>query len=371
MTSQFMTHVLLGSIFVAACAPDDALRGYDVPGLTSDENGGSGGSASGGSGSSMTPGDPSAMAMAGGMPSSMSPPSMGGTPMGGSIGGSSMGGSSKGGSTSGPSTGGSSMGGSSGAPTGGMPADPKCDLSGRWLVVQRSVEEGLSVQQALRNWMYFEFSQSGQDVTATRGLDCGFDVVPLSAIAGAADLHKAWPKITANNPMAGRKATIKPSESGCTVSFPSYISVYGSTVAYYKDPSHALPSPTEQAMGSTPGWEDWDADGNPGVTYNLSGIASGQVFYSSRQTNIWSGSIGQTGMSFILPLVPKHENDQLGYNGSPFLTTQSTLAADKSLHFAQFARLDATQATGDDTATCNAVRMLADTLAPKGNEKPF
>jgi len=238
-------------------------------------------------------------------------------------------------------------------------------------VVQRSVEEGVGVQQALRNWMYFEFSQNGQDVTATRGLDCGFDVVPLSAVAGAADLHKAWPKIMENNPMAGRKATIKSSSSGCTVSFPAFITVYGSTASYYRDPSHDLPGPNDKASGTTPGWEDWDADGNPGVTYNISGIATGQVFYAARQTNTWSGSIDQTGSSFIVPLVPKHENDQLGYNGSPFLTTQSTLSADKSLHFVQFARLDATQATGDDTTTCNAVRMLATTLAPKGDEKPF
>src|SRR5215831_9887874 len=110
MQSRFVTHVLLGSIlgfFVSACAPDDAQRGYDVPGLTSDENGGSGGSASGGSGSSMTAGEPSDMAMAGGTPSSMHPPSAGGSSMGGSMASSSMGGSSKGGSTGGPSTGGS------------------------------------------------------------------------------------------------------------------------------------------------------------------------------------------------------------------------------------------------------------------------
>lgn len=253
----------------------------------------------------------------------------------------------------------------------GPAPDPRCDLSGRWLVTQRSVEEGLGVQQALRNWMYFELSQNGPDVTATRGLDCGFDVVPLSAVAGAADLHKAWPKIMQGNPMAGRKGTIEPAASGCVVSFPPYVSVYGATVAYYRDPSHGLPGPNDAASGATPGWEDWDSDGNPGITYNLSGIASGQVFYAGRQTNTWSGAIAQTGRSFTLSLVPKHENDQLGYNGSPLLTTQSNIAANASLHFVELARLDATQATGDDTATCTAVRALATTLTPRADEKPL
>ena len=254
-----------------------------------------------------------------------------------------------------------------------MPQTGPCNLSGRWLVVQRSVEEAIGVQAAVRNWMYFEFSQSGQDVTATRGLDCGFDSVPLSAVSGTADLRKSWPKITENNPMAGRKATIQQASSGCSVSFPAYVSVYGATVGHYKNKSNAMPGPSNQASGSTPGWEDWDADGNPGVTYNISGIATGQVFYSSRQTNTWSGSISQMASSFILALVPIHEQSLLGYAppSASLLTTPANLAADKALHFVEFARLNATQATGDDTATCNAVRMLASTLAPKGNAKPF
>lgn len=266
--------------------------------------------------------------------------------------------------------GGSPMGG---AGSGGMgtPPDPKCDLTGRWLVVQRSVEGAIGVEAAVRNWMYFEFSQSGQDVTATRGLDCGFDSVPLSAVSGSADLHKSWPTITQKNQMAGRKATIQSTSSGCTVSFPTYVSVYGSTVPYYRDTSHAMPGTNDKASGSTPGWEDWDADGNPGITYNISGIATGQVFYTTRMTNTWSGSISQGASKFTLTLAPIHEQVLLGYNGSSLITTPSQLSADKTAHFVDFARLDATQATGDDAATCDAVRTLASMLAPMADAKPF
>ncbi|HVW28744.1 MAG TPA: hypothetical protein VHC69_25435 [Polyangiaceae bacterium] len=336
------------ALAVTACAPDVAAPGYDDPFLTN---------VAGATGSAVSP---SMSADAGGAALASAPAAPAPTPA------TTM--TVAGAAPAAPAS--SAPAPMSGATTSSGASDPNCDLSGRWLVTQRTVEEGLGVQQALRQWMYFEFTQNGTQATVTRGLDCGWDVVPLSAIAGSADLHKAWPKITANNPMAGRKGTIKTSSGGCSVSFAPYVSVYGATVSYYKDTSHALPDPNTEASGATPGWEDWDDDGNPGITYNLSGIASGQVFYSTRMTNTWSGTIDGTRSSFTIADAPKHENDELGYNGSPLLTTQSQLSADASLHFVQFARLDSTEATGDDTATCNAARTLATTLTPKADEKP-
>jgi hypothetical protein len=238
------------------------------------------------------------------------------------------------------------------------------------MVTQRVVVEAIGVQQALRMWLYFEFVQDGTEVTATRGLDCGYDVVPLTAIAGAADLHRAWPKIMTNNSMNGRKGTIAPTRSGCSVSFEPTTTVDGATVSYYRDLSVALPTTTDQASGSTPGWEDWDADGDPGISYHLSGVASGAVYVAARHTNTWAGTISGTAPPFTVPDTAKHEEDLLGYDGSPLLTTTSSPSADATLRFAEFARLDATQATGDDTTTCTAVRALAPTLTPKGDEKP-
>ena len=238
------------------------------------------------------------------------------------------------------------------------------------MVTQRAVVEAIGVQQAVRMWLYFEFAQNGTQVTAARGLDCGYDVVPLTAIAGAADLHKAWPKIMANNSMTGRKGTITEGGSGCSVAFEPSITVDGATVSYYRDPSHALPGPNDQASGSTPGWEDWDDDGKPGVSYHLSGVASGAVFVAARHTNTWSGTISGTLHSFTVRDTFRQEEDLLGYDGSPLLTTTSSVSANAALHFAEFAKLEAAQATGDDTAACAAVRALAPTLTPKADEKP-
>lgn len=257
--------------------------------------------------------------------------------------------------------GGSTAGGTAQTP------DVNCDLTGRWLVTQHTVEEGLGAQQAVRQWMYFEFAQDGSHVVATRGLDCGFDVIPLSAIGGSADLNGAWAEMMKQHPMAGREASVQATAAGCSITFDPYVLVYGATVAHYANTANALPGPDDAASGSTPGWEDWEADSHPGVTYNLSGIASGRVFYATRMTDIWSGQIEGTATSFILGDATAHENSLLGYDGSSLLTTESQLASDAELHFAEFARLDAAQATGDDAATCEAVRELADTLTPTAN----
>jgi hypothetical protein len=55
----------------------------------------------------------------------------------------------------------------------------------------------------------------------------------------------------------------------------------------------------------------------------------------------------------------------MAYDGSPLLATPASRAADAKLHFAQFARLTAAQASGDDAAICTSIVELAATLTPQ------
>ena len=66
------------------------------------------------------------------------------------------------------------------------------------------------------------------------------------------------------------------SGSKCSVSFEKRYGVIGATEAYYVEPSQTMPTVSQEAMGTPPGWEDWDNDGNPGYTLNVSGLAPGQ-----------------------------------------------------------------------------------------------
>ena len=241
-----------------------------------------------------------------------------------------------------------------------------CDLGGRWIATDREVATGLGAQEAAHAWFYFEIAQTGAAATVTRGLNCGQDVVGISSVSANVSYPKVWPSLLARDLETGRKATISASGSKCSVSFEKRYRVLGATVPFFDDPSQTLPTASEQGTSTTPGWEDWDQDGNPGVTMNVTGLATGQIYIVTRTWNAWSGTIAAGAATFRLADDWNTEQDLLGYNGSSLLTAATSGARDNdaSLHFVEFARLAATQATGDDATTCAAIRSLAPKMTP-------
>jgi len=269
----------------------------------------------------------------------------------------------------GATSGSSSDGGSaSGAPPVGRPTGP-CDLTGRWLVVFRMVTDALGTTSAAHEWFYYELTQSGTQVTVSKGLHCGKNFVGLSAISGNADFHKVWPAMMTKSSDTRRMGTSGAASDGCQVSFEKRYEVIAASVPYYLDPSSALPSDSQQASGSTPGWEDWDQDGEPGYTLTVSGLAMGQLYMADRTWTQLSGTIAPSTSSFDLPLDWGDEQDVLGLNGPSILTETATATkdSDASQHFATFVRLTDSQATGDDDSVCSAIRSLAPNLAPKAS----
>jgi hypothetical protein len=246
----------------------------------------------------------------------------------------------------------------------GTGAPPPCDLSGRWIATDHQVTTGLGAQEAAHVWYYLELSQTGSSGTVTKGLDCGENVRGISAVAANVDYPKTWPALLAKVRDTGRKFTCKVVATGCTVSFEKYYVVLGATTSFYVDPSQTMPTASQQATSMTPGWEDWDNDGRPGFTTNVTGLATGQIYLATRRWTLWSGAIAAGASTFKLADDWNAETDTLGYNGSSLLTSPSSRDNNASLHFVEFARLAPTQATGDDTTTCAAIRSLAPSLTP-------
>jgi len=244
-----------------------------------------------------------------------------------------------------------------------------CDLSGRWLVVVHEVTTGLGAEEADHEWLYFEMSQTGSALTVTKGLSCGQNVVGISAVSANVDDPKVWPAMLEYDVETGRAGTSMTTGSGCAVSFDKFYEIVGATLAYYQNPSTTMPTSSQEATSSSPGWEDWDNDGKPGFTVNVTGLATGQIYLSSRRWNEWSGTVPTGSNTFTLPDNWDIESDLLGYNGSSLLTetAAATKDNDDSLHFVTFARLTPSQAMGDDADTCAAVRSLAPTLAPQAS----
>ena len=259
--------------------------------------------------------------------------------------------------------------GASGGPTkagGSAPATGSaCDLGGPWLMTQHSVADGLGQLQTIHTWLYLEIEQQGDAFSVSRGLNCGDDVVARTALGGNADFHNAWTAMMRKVVQAGRKGTSAVAGAECKIQFDKWYTLKGVTTPHYLDPTIALPTIEQKANGSTPGWEDWDEDGQPGVTGAISGLLVGKIFIANRTWNQLSGTAAITGASFKLAMQWAEETNVLAYDGSPLLETQAVRAADASLHFAELARLTPGQASGDDLAICAAVRKLAPMLTPE------
>jgi hypothetical protein len=269
-----------------------------------------------------------------------------------------------------PAQGGSEGDAKAAAPAGdaGPTATVGCDLSGRWLVADRRVATGLGAEEAGHEWFYFEISQTGSNVTVTHGVSCGGDVTGISSVAANVDYHKTWPAMQQYDLQTGRTGTSVATSSGCSVSFEKFYEVIGASVPYYDENVNvALPDAGQEATATTPGWQDWDMDGNPGITLNVTGLTTGQIYVVIRTYTQWSGSISANANDFTLPDDWDSDTDLLAYNGSSLLTATASASKDNdsSLHFATFVRLSPTQATGDDTAACAAIRSLAPMLAPE------
>jgi hypothetical protein len=255
------------------------------------------------------------------------------------------------------------------AGSGASPAGP-CDLTGRWIVTERNLSSAFGARQVNQGWMYAELTQTGDDLVFTKSLLCGGSTDGLIFTVHMDD-SAAWPGYQQYANYKGRKGTSKKNGSRCDIALETDALVRGMTPTVYEDQSIPLPTLQQQAMGSTPGWEDWDHDGKPGVTMVVSGSAQGNIYTAFRTFATDSGSIAASASTFILD---DHqwvqERGVLAYEPpTAFLfTAPAERAPDKGANLVEFTRLSADQATGDDDAICQAIRDLAPVLTPHGTK---
>jgi hypothetical protein len=249
----------------------------------------------------------------------------------------------------------------------GMMTEPvsACDLSGKWLSTVHYVTDALGQLQYAHVYIYYEIEQKGDAFTITKSLHCGDDAIGGGALAATVDFKSTWASCMTRVSYTGRKGTSVEAAGGCKVDLEKWYTVRGATLPYYLDPTRALPGAENMASGSTPGWEDWDGDGNPGISGSITGAVTGKIFVAPRQWSQLSGTVADVKSVFKLPLQWDQEQNVMSYDGSPLLATGAVRAADASLHFVQFARLSAEQAAGDDAAICRSVTTLAPTLTPE------
>jgi hypothetical protein len=256
------------------------------------------------------------------------------------------------------------------APTGRPPQDPECDLGGSWLVAQRVLAAALGQEQAAHNWFFYEIRHQGAEVVVTKGLHCGFEVVKKSALGASVDSSAAWPAFLAHNTSTGRRGTFIKEGAACRLRLEREYVVRGATIAHYANPATRLPDRAQRAEGTTPGWEDWDGDGNPGISFVVSSaLASGTLYTCQRDWTEYDGTT-PIGPRFKVSIRYGAEQVALGRAaGAPqVIESTSSPSSDPAQHFAWLYRLPAGSVTGTDAEVCAAVRAMKDALVPEANQ---
>jgi hypothetical protein len=249
--------------------------------------------------------------------------------------------------------------------------DAGCDLAGRWLIAQRVLATAIGQQQAAHSWFYYEIEQHGDALRVTRGLHCGFDVVAKTSLAASVNASAAWPALLVHDSSTGRAGTFTREGAGCRLVLDKEYVVRGATVAQYQDPARKLPDRTQPATATTAGWEDWDGDGNPGISLQVSSPLAGGTLYTCQRD--WTRYEGITPAGAVKLQVPiSYGGEQVALGRSPgsaqAIESSSTPSSDPTQHYAWLHRLEAGQAEGSDAEICAAVRRLKDSLLPEANQ---
>jgi hypothetical protein len=249
-------------------------------------------------------------------------------------------------------------------PTG--PAPTECNLTGKYAITERFAMDGLGAKQIVWNWYYAEISQSGNDITYKKSLSCGANVVGAPGSPKIQmDDSQAWDAYTKHPAYEGRKGTVQKVGDGCMVSIAKDAAIRGGTVATYRDITVPLPKLAQEGKDGSPGWEDWDADGEPGVTLNISGLASGKLYAVMRNITAYSGVVPEGADLLTMTLDWSQSRETLKYT-SWILTADAALDT-SAKQIVEFGRMTDEQASGDDLAICQNVRDLVEMLTPNAS----
>ncbi len=170
--------------------------------------------------------------------------------------------------------------------------DPDCDMNGIWAVRQVTRSEALLTGQFANNFFYFEFSQNGEEVVATKHLNCA--LVILGSATGRATRATA-DAIRSHNSQVGRKGTMSKASDGCHFEMERWWYARGvDEPRFLPKPRNAkvslaqvqaeLPLPTPARPD---GAQDWENDGKLGMAVTLTGIIGGIRNSATRDFTDW------------------------------------------------------------------------------------
>ncbi len=261
----------------------------------------------------------------------------------------------------------------------GEPSSADCDMNGVWISTQRtqSIALGGAILQSEHMYFLWEVEQHGEDFLVTRGLRCGYrNVDQGSSLPTHVTVSEPafWNGNTTHMSDTCRGGTFRSDGAGsCDFSLDRSTYVRGASPGFFNDMANALLPTVEQpaACGDEPGWEDWDEDGEPGVTLVVVGVASITMHVAQRGWTEATGSTDADSPHFAVPLDWDFEQQIIATTPRDMTIppTENFATANVDDHQQAFHRLGDSELAVldglDDLGQCELVREWAPILIPE------
>jgi hypothetical protein len=190
-------------------------------------------------------------------------------------------------------------GGDAASITPGDTGPASCDLSGIWIARMNGETSALGPQYP-NTWYYYEFTQQGAELTVARHMDCGIEVRGTATVQLTPATQMA---LIQHNIQTGRRGSVTAQGDGtCALEIERFWSVRGVDEDRYapKPRNSAAALATVQAENPLPPKEqptltaDWDGDGQPGISWQISGIVTGSRASAQRDWTRYFTAPGYT-----------------------------------------------------------------------------
>jgi hypothetical protein len=244
----------------------------------------------------------------------------------------------------------------------GSVASPACRLEGAWMSEEVTTQIGLgdAIRQRTTQLEYWFFAQDGLDVTTLRHLVCDISARNVGVLS-TTETHYTTAYRDAlrdHDAQVGRPALIGETPDGtCALSFAQGVQLRGATLDAFASSEKALP--TTPQKGEAPGVEDWDNDGHPGMTVQVTGAATGQLFTVLRSFDAPQGMLPVHASAFAVAESFRIERKVLGTIPASLPTAELTASPRRHDHYRAFLRLDDALHGLSPTKLCEALRAQA------------
>jgi hypothetical protein len=238
-------------------------------------------------------------------------------------------------------------GGAAASDAGEPPADPECDATGLWAVKQLTRSVALGLGQFANYWYLFQLEQHGEVVRVVRHVDCDIYVEGSVVVRITAATRRA---LHGQNRQTSRGVTMRRLDAGhCALRFDRFWSVRGADEARFSPTPRSSAATAAELRSSLPlpsstrsdGAEDVEGDGQLGIAWQITGIASGTRNTIQRDVTEWTTDETHTiapALDFTGPLVLRgyFDNDENVMHATSSLLASVAVADQTAEHRVTF-----------------------------------